>query len=103
MIKGRIYGLLTTPLYGHDLATDEELGYLGLEVHELYLPESLKVQTLDRIRLTSTQYYRVETIKPRRYEGVDVFEVGEDSRPAPSTTTTTTTTSTSTSTTSTTV
>lgn len=104
MVKGQVYGLLTTPLYGHDLVTDEELGYLGLEVHELYLPESLRVQTLDRIRLTSTSYYRVETIKPRRYEGVDVFEVGEDSRPAPSTTTTSTssTTSTTTSTTTTT-
>lgn len=96
MIAGQQYGLLTTPLYGHDLATDEELGYLGLEVHELYLPVSLGVQTLDRIRLTSQEFFRVETIKPRRYQGVNVFEVGEDTRPAPSTTTTSTTTSTST-------
>lgn len=98
-IQQNRYALITTPLYGHDLATDEELGYLGLEVHELYLPTSMGVQTLDRIRLTSTEYYRVETIKPRRYEGVNVFEIGEDTRVTQSTTTTTTTTSSTTTTT----
>lgn len=96
-IANQKYGLVTTPLYGHDLATDEELGYLGLEVHELYLPASLNVRSLDRIRLTSLEYYRVETVKPRRYQGVNVFEIGEDTRVAPSTTTTSTTTTTTTS------
>lgn len=90
--------LITTPLYGHDLATDEELGYLGLEVHEMYAPVNLGIRTLDRIRLTSTEYFRVETIKPRRYKDVNVFELGEDTRVAQSTTTTTTTTVTTTST-----
>lgn len=90
--------LVTTPLYGHDLATDEELGYLGLEVHELYLPESLGVQVLDRIRLNLSEYYRVETIKPRRYANVNVIEIGEDTRAVQSTTTTTTSSSTTTTT-----
>lgn len=102
MIAARKYGLITTPLYGHDLATDEELGYLGLEVHELYFPVSFGIITLDRVRLTSLEYFRVETIKPRRYEGVDVYELGEDSRVAPSTTTTSTTTTSSSSSTTTT-
>jgi hypothetical protein len=88
--------LITTPLYGHDLATDEELGYLGLEVHELYLPESLGVQVLDRIRLNLSDYYRVETIKPRRYANVNVIEIGEDTRAAQSTTTTSSSTTTTT-------
>jgi hypothetical protein len=94
-IQEQRYALITTPLYGHDLATDEELGYLGLEVHEMYAPLSFDIQTLDRIRLTSLEYYRVETIKPRRYEGVNVFEIGEDTRVSQSTTTTTTTSTTS--------
>ena len=93
------YALLTTPLYGHDLATDEELGYVGLEVHEMYAPLSLDIQSLDRVKLTSLEYYRVETIKPRRYEGVNVYEVGEDTRVNQSTTTTTTSSSSSTTTT----
>jgi hypothetical protein len=96
-IKEQKYALITTPLYGHDLATDEELGYLGLEVHEMYAPTSLGVETLDRIKLTSLEYFRVETIKPRRYEGVNVYEIGEDSRVAQSTTTTSTTTTSTTS------
>lgn len=86
--------LITTPLYGHDLATDEELGYLGLTVNEMFAPVSLGIQTLDRIRITSTDYHRIETIKKRRYKDVNVFELGEDSRVSQSTTTTTTTTST---------
>ena len=96
-IKEQKYALITTPLYGHDLATDEELGYLGLEVHEMYAPISLGIETLDRIKLTSFEYFRVETIKPRRYEGVNVYEIGEDSRVAQSTTTTSTTTTSTTS------
>jgi len=96
-IKEQKYALITTPLYGHDLATDEELGYLGLEVHEMYAPISLGIETLDRIKLTSLEYFRVETIKPRRYEGVNVYEIGEDSRVAQSTTTTSTTTTSTTS------
>lgn len=90
--------LITTPLYGHDLATDEELGYLGLEVHEMYAPVNLGIITLDRIRLTSTEYYRVETIKPRRYKDVNVFELGEDTRTMQSTTTTSSTSTTTTTT-----
>lgn len=86
--------LITTPLFGHDLATDEELGYLGLTVNEMFAPSSLGIQILDRIRITSTDYHRIETIKRRRYKDVDVFELGEDSRVAQSTTTTTTTSST---------
>lgn len=99
-IAERKYALITTPLYGHDLSTDEELGYLGLETHEMYAPISLNILTLDRIRLTSLEYFIVETIKPRRYEGINVFELGEDTRPAKSTTTTSTSSTSSSTTTS---
>ena len=79
-IKENCYGLQTEPLYGHDFDTDEELGSLGLEKHELYLPSSLGVKVLDRYTVVSGEYYRVETIKKRRYGGVDVVELGEDTR-----------------------
>ena len=91
--------IITTPLYGHDLLTDQEVGLLGVEAHEMYVPTALGVQALDRIRLSSTEYYRVETVKPRRYSGVDVVELGEDTRAVTTTTTTTTSSSTSTTTT----
>ena len=69
------------------------------KLHEMYVPSSLGVQALDRIRISSSEYYRVETVKPRRYSAVDVIELGVDTR---ATTTSTTTTSSSTSTTTTT-
>ncbi len=99
---GAINALITTPLYGHDLVTDEELGMLGLERHEMYIATSEGVEQLDRVRLSAHEYYRVETVKKRRYSAVDVLEIGEDTRSATTTTTTSSTTTTTTTTTSTT-
>jgi len=79
-IKAECYALQTEALYGHDLDTDEELAMIGVENHELYIPHSVGVQVLDRYQPASGEYYRVETIKTRRYSGVDVCELGEDRR-----------------------
>jgi len=79
-IKSNCYALQTEALYGHDLDTDEELGLIGVENHELYIPHSTGVQKLDRYESVSDEYYRVETIKTRRYGNVDVIELGEDRR-----------------------
>jgi len=84
--------LLTTPLHGHDLETDEEIGLLGIENHELYVPNSVGVRVFDRLKLSYDEYFRVEVKKKRRYPSVTVFDVGEDVRPWTTTTTTTTST-----------
>jgi len=97
-----VNALITTPLYGHDLVTDEELGMLGLERHEMYVATAEGVEQLDRVRVSAHEYYRVETVKKRRYSAVDVLEIGEDTRSATTTTTSTTTSSTTTTTTTTT-
>lgn len=90
--------LLTTPLFGQDLDTAEQLGLLGIESHEIWCPSSLGIQLLDRIRVVSGtgvgDYWRVEAVRKYRFEACDVIKVKEDTRP-----TTTTTTSSSTSTT----
>ena len=86
------YCLITTPLYGHELSSDDEIGKLGIEVHEMYVPSSLGIKALDRIQISSLQYYKVEAVKPRRFEAVDVLELREDNRGSYTTTTTTTTT-----------
>lgn len=101
-VKSGIKLLLTTPLHGHDLETDEQLGLLGIENHELYIPSSIGIQPLDRVWLSTGEYFRVETIKKRRYEDVDVCGLGEDTRVWTTTTTTTTTTTSSSSSTTTT-
>ncbi len=93
---GSIDVLLTTPLFGNLLDTDEELGLLGLQNREMYVPSSLGVRALDRAWIDSSEYYRVESVKKRRYPGVDVLELGNDTRPLAVTTTTTTTSTSST-------
>ena len=88
--------LITSPLYGTDLDTDEQLGLIGLELNEMYIPSSYDCKVLDRIRLSTGDYYRVEAKKRRRYQGVDVVEIGFDTRATSTSTTSTTTTTTTT-------
>jgi len=104
LVKADADVLFTTPLYGIDLETDEQIGLIGVKDLELYIPSSVVISVLDRIIVSSSEYYRVETVKKRRYSAVDVCDVGEDMRPTKgsSVTTTTSTTTTSTTTTSTT-
>jgi hypothetical protein len=93
LVKASADVLITSPLYGSDLDADSPIGMLGIEMHEMYVPTSIGVQPLDRIRISTHEYYEVRTVKPRRYDGVDVVELGEDTRTMNSTTTSSTTTS----------
>jgi len=102
LVKASANALLVTPLYGVDLETDEELGLIGVKELELYIPTSVGLQELDRVIVSSTEYYRIETVKKRRYSAVDICDIGEDVRPIIGSSVTTTTSTTTTSTTSTT-
>ena len=79
-IGTNIYSLQTEPLFGNTLDTDEELGLIGLERDELYIPSSVGIQVNDRYQPVSGEYHRVESVITRRYDGVDVVELGEDNR-----------------------
>ena len=79
-IKEDCYALETESLFGHDLETDEELGMIGLEKHELYIPSSIGARVHDRYQPVSGEYQRVETIKKRRFAAVDVCEMAQDNR-----------------------
>ena len=96
VIAASMWCLLTTPLYGNQLDTGESLGQLGLEVHELYARDIFDIKVNDRVKVSSDQYYRVESIKYRRFDGVTTYELGEDNRSYTTTTTTSTTTTTTT-------
>ncbi len=89
-IKTQARALISVPMFGIDLDTNEELGLIGVGNYELYVPSSYGVQVLDRIRISSSEFYRVETVKSRRYKNVVVLDIGEDVGPSTSTTTTTT-------------
>jgi hypothetical protein len=90
-IKAGVSLVLTTTLFGQSLEADQELGIIGVQIHEVYAPSSYGITYLDRIKiLSSGEYWRVEAVRKYRYAGVDVIDVGEDVRPTTSTTTTTT-------------
>jgi hypothetical protein len=95
-VKTAVPILITSPLFGIDLETDQELGLIGLQLHEAYVPSNYGIQVLDRLLLSSGEYFRVEALKKRRFEGIDVLDVGTDTRPTTTTTTTTTSTTTTT-------
>jgi hypothetical protein len=101
LVQANVDVLITSPLYGISLETDQQLGLIGLKELELYIPTSVELEVLDRLVISPTEYYRVEAIKSRRYSAVDVCDIGEDERPiiGSSVTTTTTTSSTTTTTT----
>ena len=91
VVKAGVSLTLTTPLFGQSLETDQEIGLLGIQSHEVYAPTSYGITYLDRIKILSTgEYWRVEAVRKYIYEGVNVIDVGEDVRPSTTTTTTTT-------------
>jgi hypothetical protein len=73
--------LMVEALYGHSLDTDETLGELGLEKHELYIPHKFGAKVKDRFYIDEDHYYRVITVKTHRYDDVDVLEIDVDTRP----------------------
>lgn len=78
-LQSEAYALQTEPLFGGELE-EVELGTIGIEKHEMYIPSIYGVQELDRYITTSGEVYRIESIKKRRYKGVDVVVLGEDTR-----------------------
>jgi len=74
------YGLITEKMFGTDLIQDEELGQIGIEAHVLYLPTSYGAQPLDRYWAASGEYYKIEVVESRKFDGVDVCHLSEDSR-----------------------
>ncbi len=79
-VGSNCFALLTEPLFSGDLDTDEELGMIGIQIKELYIPKTKGVQVFDRYQPVSGEYYRVESIKSRRFPGIDVCILGEDTR-----------------------
>ena len=79
-VKSDCNALMTEQLFGHDLDTDEELGMIGLEKHELYIPASVGPQVLDRYEGSSGEYFMVMSIQKRRFDAVSVCNMEEDQR-----------------------
>lgn len=78
-IASNVYALQTEPLFGTEL-DQSELGDIGITTDELYIPSSYGVLEKDRYQPSSGEYYMVETVLKRRFSGVDVCKLVEDSR-----------------------
>jgi len=74
------YALITEVLFGYGLESDEEIGYLGINKNELYIPHSYGIQPMDRFFINSGEYYMVTSVRTRRFPGVDVCEITTDNR-----------------------
>jgi len=79
-IADEVPALQTEPLFGGELEFEEELALLGIEKQDLYVPSEYNVQALDRYYTASGEYYMVESVKQRRFIGVDVVILSEDTR-----------------------
>lgn len=79
-IKETVNALITESLYGNELDTDEELASLGISSEDCYVSSSVGVERLDRFWISDTEYYQVEVVKKRRFDGVDLIILGEDTR-----------------------
>jgi hypothetical protein len=80
VIKSNCYALQTEPLYGGGIDENEQLGEIGIARNELYVPSRWNLKILDRYQATSGEYYKVTSVKSRRFSGVDVLEIEEDNR-----------------------
>jgi hypothetical protein len=79
-IREDCFGLLTEPLYAGELETEEELGLLGIDKEELYLPTNYDIRVMDRYQSVSGEYYMVTTIRKNKYSGCVVAVLEEDLR-----------------------
>lgn len=79
-VQTESYALLTDRLFGTDLLQDEELGQIGIEAQVLYIPHRVGARPLDRYQPTSGEYYKIELVAERRFPGVDVCYLAEDTR-----------------------
>jgi len=79
-IKDNCDAMQVSALYGNDLESDTEIGLLGLEADEVYIPHSYGAQALDRWQPASGEYYQVSTIETRRFPDIDVLKIEEDHR-----------------------
>ncbi len=80
LVTGERYALMTEPLFGTGIEIEDELGVMGIERNELYIPSSYGIRELDRYQPFSGEYYKVERVLERRFSGVDVCELTEDNR-----------------------
>jgi hypothetical protein len=76
-----VYGLLTDRIYGSGIDQTSGEGQFPIWRMDLYLPKYYGVKPLDRLVISSTEFYKIEDVEHNNYPGVDVALIVEDTRP----------------------
>lgn len=81
-VKTGIKGILTEATIGNASELDERYEFANLSTarKNVFLPSSIDVRVNDRLIPSSGEYYKVETIEPWTYPGLNVLLVSEDTR-----------------------
>lgn len=77
-----MYGLLTDRIFGSEIDQDSRFtGQVPVWRVDLYFPKMYDIQPLDRLYVSQTEYYKVESIQKYNYPGVSIALLVEDTRP----------------------
>jgi hypothetical protein len=78
-----IYGLASDRFFGAEIDQETpKVGQFQMWKIDLYLPKFYAIKPLDRVFMSETEYYKVETIESHHYPGVNMALLVEDTRPA---------------------
>ena len=79
-IANPCHALLTESFYGHELDAGEAVGPVSKLAMDCYMPHTVGAQKGDRLRVSPTESYQIESIMTRRFDSVDLILLGEDTR-----------------------
>jgi hypothetical protein len=84
VVDSPVYGLISDRIFGSEISQEEVGGAGQFPIYkiDLYLPKYYGVKSLDRVIISETEYYKVETIENHYYPGVCTVLLVEDTRPA---------------------
>jgi len=82
VVDSPLYGLISDRVFGSMIDQEETgAGQFPIWRIDLFLPKRYDVKPLDRIVLSATEYYKIETMEKYNYPGVSVMLLTEDTRP----------------------
>lgn len=75
------YGIIADKLQGTNIDQEEPVGQIQIWAIEAFIPASYAIQPLDRLYISSTEYYKIEKVERYRYPGILALDLVEDTRP----------------------
>ncbi len=81
VVDSPIYGLVSDRVFGSEIEGNTQEGQSQNWRIDLYLPKTYEIKPLDRLIISSTEFYKIETIEAYNYPGVNVALLVEDNRP----------------------